>query len=101
MPLVFGGLRIALLKPLAKSDKFAWSKFGQPIGGTKGEKQGYFSRNRLQNKPFAKVTLMLMASEKPPSYLRLRNISYDLNPFRASNLIAAASADPASSGSAD
>jgi len=32
MPLVFGGDGKPLPKTLAKSDKFAWSKFEQPIG---------------------------------------------------------------------
>ncbi len=38
MPLVFGGPGMALPKTLAKSDKFAWSKFEQPIGWPEGRK---------------------------------------------------------------
>ena len=38
MPLVFGGPGMALPKTLAKSDKFAWSKFEQPKGWPGGRK---------------------------------------------------------------
>ena len=38
MPLVFGGAGKPLPKTLAKSDKFAWSKFEQPIGWPGGRK---------------------------------------------------------------
>ncbi len=40
MPLVFGGLWIALPKTLGKSDKFVWSEFEQPIGWPEGRKPG-------------------------------------------------------------
>jgi len=38
MSLVFGGAGKPLPKTLAKSDKFAWSKFEQPIGWPAGRK---------------------------------------------------------------